>query len=608
MSDRFAVQSPRRGRPSGVRTRPSVLASQPQRILKIVAVVSVLAHAVLIFYIHDRPLGFVDPDVLRETAAPLRVQRAAYDLVTDPLRETAESAADDLPSESEMAEALLQETPTDDAPAASEAPRQDMTLRDMNEQLDPQPTAASQPQAAAIPGFELPESALSATRSPGSSTGAGGSGGGSGQGDGGGDRAGGGLDSEVDQAQRMLAEVGLGGDGTGAGAGDGAGGASEPIVIEQDPLRETAALDRRVLETPLGSSALDFTHALDATTQLNVPEHLDQDFEYHLTRYEPNGERGYFRVDIVPRRSLRKLQTMPKNVVFLVDTSSSVPQQWVQEVNRGVGQALSALNDGDRFNIVLFNEEANFFSGDGFEPATSERIAEAKQWIDAAESVGWTDVNAALSQLLVRDMQPGRVYDIVLISDGIPTRGTLDTRELINVITRDNDLTASIYCIGVGLRQNRELLEFLAYRNKGFCRFVNEREEAAGAVRALMSQLRYPLINNAQLSVAGGHVSEVYPAHLPNIHQGERLSLFGRYVAAEPFTVRITGRNGAQAVDFTFTRDLQRAPEGDATISGDWAFWKLHHLYSRIIREGETPTIQAQIDQLRRQYDLETLY
>ncbi|MFP3787422.1 hypothetical protein, partial [Burkholderia sp. SIMBA_024] len=73
-------------------------------------------------------------------------------------------------------------------------------------------------------------------------------------------------------------------------------------------------------------------------------------------------------------------------------------------------------------------------------------------------------------------------------------RGVIDTRRLIDLITRDNDLSASIYCVGVGDRQDRELLDFLAYRNKGRSVFVEDVDRAAPAINDLLSRLRYPLI------------------------------------------------------------------------------------------------------------------
>ena len=83
-----------------------------------------------------------------------------------------------------------------------------------------------------------------------------------------------------------------------------------------------------------------------------------------------------------------------------------------------------------------------------------------------------TDINKAVSRLLVRDVSTERVYDIVFMSDGQPTEGVKDMRDLLNGITRDNDLSTSIYCVGVGVEPDHAQLEFLAYRNKGFCVFA----------------------------------------------------------------------------------------------------------------------------------------
>ena len=73
-------------------------------------------------------------------------------------------------------------------------------------------------------------------------------------------------------------------------------------------------------------------------------------------------------------------------------------------------------------------------------------------------------------------------------------------------------------------------------------------------------------------------------------------------------TMHVTGRNGEQGYDFTFNRDLRQAAAGDEQIASEWALWKLYHLYSRMLEEGQSETIRRQIDQLRRQYKLKTSY
>jgi Ca-activated chloride channel family protein len=382
------------------------------------------------------------------------------------------------------------------------------------------------------------------------------------------------------------------------------------------PSLDTNPIDQRPLHT---ASAPDIDFAKLAGATINIPLNLDDDFDYAVYTFEPKPEtgifgsrdddpRGYFRVDITAKRSLRKLPAMPKDVVFLIDVSGSVSQMWVDQVIRGVSDALGSLNPGDRFNIVFFQEKPALFSAEAIRPFNEQSLAEARAFLTSARSGGYTDVNRALSRLLVRDLEKQRVYNLVLISDGVPTRGVMDTRELINLITRDNDLAASIYCIGVGDKQNRQLLDFLAYRNKGFCQYAEEIGQAANTIRELGSRLRYPILKDIRFNAVGVADGDLFPVDLPNLHQGETFSLFGRFSQRGSFTMRLTGLNAQQACDFTFTRDLNQAQPLDKALAEQWAFWKLHHLYSEVIRHGETAELKAAIEALRKKYRLKTLY
>lgn len=550
--------------------------------LTVAVVVSVLAHAGLLWWLSGRPILSIDPSLLSRNRDLYRVYRAEHDLVLgDESGEAwSEPSSSQAPTLAQLTLALLK---AGSPPrSAEDSPPPPVRLRELpGEVPDELPGADT-----ALPELRLPAGVLSEL--PGSAAPAalgfvpepahG---------------AGTGADAGSAAAARALAGTGL------------AAGLSEPrrfTLIEQGPV------DQRRLDSPLDAPPIDFIDlALDATTRLQMPEHLDDDFDYLLRTYADRDGWNYFQIDIVARRSLRKLATMPKDVIFLVDVSGSIPQEFVTEVVAGLSDALGALNEGDRFNIVLFRETARFFSTQGIQPANVETIEAARDFLKGTRSGGYTDINRALSQLLVRDADSPRVYELILISDGLPTKGVQDTRQLINLVTRDNQMTASIYCVGIGRVLNVELLEFLAYRNKGFCVFANRPDAAAPVIRDLMSRLRHPIIKDVQLSTVGLD-GEVYPLQLPNIHSGEAFSVFGRYRQPQQFMMRITGRNGDRPVDFTFSRDLAASPTGDAKIRQGWAFWKLHHLYSEMIRQGETRDLIAQIDQLRRQYKLKTLY
>ena len=48
------------------------------------------------------------------------------------------------------------------------------------------------------------------------------------------------------------------------------------------------------------------------------------------------------------------LRVIPKEIIFLIDSSKSITAQKLEYVKKGVIEALWHLNPGDKFNIVAF--------------------------------------------------------------------------------------------------------------------------------------------------------------------------------------------------------------------------------------------------------------
>ena len=592
--------------------------SREQQLLLITASISLVVHLIMLALTGNLPIGRFDPALLAEQNRLITVQRLADDKIIDDSTDPTSpdhAAADQEQDLTALSQDLLadDQNRTDDADAG---PEPTVQLRQLPEERISQ---LIRQMAVTAPKVNLPGTLP------------------------------GGLGQRIDIEVRYGAPRGGAGGGTGAGtaAGAGTGGgvsltvrdAAQQMLEEQSdlltgpstlpqPVARPKISDRRdrnddtsVVEAPLNPPAIDFMAVaeLDAD-QISRPAHLDNDFDYTLTRFPPgqlkglfglgrdDDPRGYFQLEVKPKRSLRKLTAMPKDIVFLIDTSGSIPQKWVDQVLRGVSSALNRLNKGDRFNIVFFDEQTVIFSPDAIRPFDSQALAEAQQFLTDRKASGYTDVNRALSRLVVRDVAVERVYDLIMISDGKPTRGPMDTRELINMVTRDFDLTASIYCVGIGPSPNRELLEFLAYRNKGLCVFADQADDAVNAIDQLASRLRFPIIKGVSTSIIGLDGNEVFPRDLPNIHQSEVFHVFGRYEVEKQFTIRMVGTNGSAPIDFTVERDLRTAAVGGDDIARQWAFWKLHDLYNRMIRGGDTEQLKQDINQLRRKYKLKTVY
>ncbi len=580
-----------------------MIAPPPRRedsvlLLALTASLSLVLHALLAFYLGDRPIGRVDPTLLGPRHESFQVLRSERDLILEePMTLGAAGPEQPRAALADMAEALLHSQPP--------APTRAAALSPASEALRPTPESRPVVSTRASSPVELPEAVTRAVVDP---------------------RAlelsyvpdaaaqRGQPDTDASGAPRVAQAALLGTGLTPAWAG-----LTPPVPMPT--IADRSDIDRRPLDASLAPPPMDFAAlALSDTLKVAVPEKLDDDFEYFLTTYTPTAQRsffgpaqpadrrGYFRVDIRAKRTLSKLTTMPKDVVYVIDTSESIAQPWVDAAIAGVRDGLSLLNPGDRFNIVLFKENPAFLSAQGVIRFDEAALQRAQTFLNTAQSGGYTDVNAAVSRLLVRDVEVQRVYSLVLISDGVPTRGVMNTRELINLVTRDNDLAASIYCVGIGDKQNKALLDFLAYRNKGFSVVAPDAAGARATLRDLLGRLRYPLVKNVGFTVAGLDGSEVHPEALPTIHQGEQFSLFGRFNTTTEFTMRLSGLNGVKPVDFTFTRDLAQAAAGDESLARDWAFWKLHHLYNELLRATDGRDIQQQIREVSREYKLKNVY
>ncbi|MEM8783937.1 MAG: VWA domain-containing protein [Planctomycetota bacterium] len=586
---------------------------------------SLLVHTGFVVGAADLRLGFVDPKAFDAPPRLVRIKRADRDTVLLPgeTLDPSDRSADAFARSTEQARAvdrLLDDLLAADPPPSAVAPSLD--LRPIDES---RPVAAQDTARLSLPAFEIDPALLATLPEAAPAEAA--------------VRAGsemlgrGGAPEPTDAAEQIAAALLSGsvgssvrggvppgfGSTTETGSDAGAGLGLRPAVANTLDAKPRASAARPLRDTRPAMGAADLAPidfaglSLEATKNLAVPERLDNDFAYQLfvhRDFDRPADPAYFRVDVTPRDTLRKLATLPKDLVFLIDTSSSMPQRWVEQVALGVEQSFASLNPSDRFNLVVFNDTVRIFADRPVEP-TPDRLGQARTFLRDVRSKGYTDVNAALRQLLRRDVEPGRVYTLILISDGRPTVGVVDARQLINLITRENNRVAGIYCVGAApsRKLDRRLLDFLAYRNNGFAVYQTDRDRVAGTIRDLASQLRFPLITDVRMRIAGDHTREVHPDRLPTIHQGQRFSLFGRYVETRPFTMQINGRSGGgQAVAFTFSQDPDRAFDGGEGLPGQWAFWKLQDLYSALLERGDEPRLIEQVRALQRRYRLETLY
>ena len=394
--------------------------------------------------------------------------------------------------------------------------------------------------------------------------------------------------------------------GPSSGLGSATGGdlvaSTPPPEPPPMPKEVVKALERPNVEAPLQK-------AVKAVRAESDFAFLDDLVDIKINVYRTAGEKqGFFELSIQPKES-GKIDVLPKDITFVIDASRSMQQHKLDLAAKGVGALVKKLRPEDHFNVVVFRDTPSMFQSDRV-PANEAHKAGAEAFLKGLESKGQTDVYSALRAVVTQKPRAGIPGIIVLVSDGRPTAGMQDSREVINAVTAENDLHNSIFAFGAGNTVNRYLLDLIAYRNIGRSNVTPNMEETGAKLPAFFDEFSDPLL--ADIKVDYGHIAdgEIYPRAIPNFYRKGAVKVYGRFDPEKDkeFVMRLTGRAGSKEKELVFRAKLGDAGQATGTIASEWAFAKAYYIIGEISRQGETPALMGALKDLSAKYNIRTIY
>ncbi len=347
--------------------------------------------------------------------------------------------------------------------------------------------------------------------------------------------------------------------------------------------------------------------AIQAGARLGEYEDIGEQLDVRVKTYkdQATGEK-YFEIIISVKEGSR-LDIIPKEIIFLVDSSKSITEEKLTYIKEGLLSSIKSLNPGDRFNLVAFR--GNLVRYEPYPVEVSERtIQKAKPFIQQMEAVGQTDVENALLGIIEEPVQYYPSY-IVLITDGRPTTGAIDSREIIQQITRRNNMRRPIFCFGGGHRVNRYLLDFISYQNRAWSQFAETTYDIRNDFEEFYTQLKDPLLLNVRYRMLGLSTSEMFPKYLSDFYYNRPFTLYGRFSDEDAFSMQLLGEINGTTKELIFEKALSEAESGDEQIAREWAFRKIYYLISRItMGRGDSGKLRSEIERLSQKYNITTPY
>jgi Ca-activated chloride channel family protein len=255
--------------------------------------------------------------------------------------------------------------------------------------------------------------------------------------------------------------------------------------------------------------------------------------------------------------------SMPRELIFIVDTSGSMHGTSIAQAKKALGQALDGLSANDRFNIIEFNSNTRALYHQSV-AADAANISHARKFVRGLEANGGTEMRPALRLALDSASTEEYLRQIVFITDG-----SVGNEEELYAMIEARLGNARLFTVGIGSAPNSWFMRKAAELGRGSFVVISALHEVGEKMDRLFDKLGHPQVTNIQVSWPGGTVMEAYPEVVPDLYLGEPVTVRAR--AAVPFhpgaAVRVTGDSTAGA----WAHDLPL--EGDAEHPGIGALW-----------------------------------
>lgn len=323
------------------------------------------------------------------------------------------------------------------------------------------------------------------------------------------------------------------------------------------------------------------------------------------TLLSQNDDRGeHFALYCIPAVQYQTNQIVPKDVIFLMDTSGSQEGNPLKQCKALMEQFINGLNPDDTFTIIDFASITTQLSPKPLENNANNR-KKAFKYIKRLEANGGTYLMPGIQTAInYPPASDGRLRSIVLLTDGYIGNDEEILAQVQQKLKRGNRL----YSFGVGSSVNRYLLNRIAELGRGTSQIVRYDEDPKTIADQFFKQINNPVLTNIELQWLGNTEKPIiYPSILPDLFAEQPLVIFGRLPSNTTGSLLIKGiAAGNQPFEQTFNlSDI--TSDNNPAIAQLWARMKIKDLSKEMLK-FETSEGVEEITQTALSYQLLSKY
>ena len=301
-----------------------------------------------------------------------------------------------------------------------------------------------------------------------------------------------------------------------------------------------------------------------------------ENIESSVSFYREKGKTGTFMLHITPKFDYGPKEMLKREIIFVLDRSGSMFGSPMIYARNSLKKALKTLRAGDTFNIITFDHEINLLSKISLE-LNEANLLLARNFIDNTHARGSTEILAALQVALQIPASKEHLRQIVFLTDG-----AVGNERFILERIEKNLGNARIFTFGLGSSVNRYIMAKMAEIGRGTYHIIMESKEIEEAMENFSKQTSSPVLSDITLEIEGAEVSDIYPAPVPDIYQGDTIFLVGRFHSSGKARAVIKSKTGTGEFIQELDINLPVEEKTNGVIETIWARKRIDSLMDKV--------------------------
>jgi len=300
---------------------------------------------------------------------------------------------------------------------------------------------------------------------------------------------------------------------------------------------------------------------------------------------------------IPPDDSFTETVRLPREVIFVIDTSGSMGGTSIIQARDALKLALEQLTPEDHFNIIEFDSNFTKLHRESV-PAMPAAIEGARQWVAGLRADGGTEIMGPLLAALKDTEEHTPLRQVVFITDGCV--GNEDA--LFQAINRELG-RSRLFTIGIGSAPNSHFMERAASFGRGDFTHIGTPSEVSLRMGEFFAKLENPVLADIELQWPDPD-AETWPERVPDLYAGRPVVVTARLGTIHGELVA----TGVRASESWEARTVLSVEAERAGVNRLWAQRKIASIMDQRARGVPEDEVRPQVVELALDHDMVSKY